>query len=102
MFSTRQGKEKASLAVMAKKDFYALLGHRSCPLKSRTTVQIGLSKTRTLTIGVESKGGIYVITEKDANHRGLRWKQVDSRHTIRTGRVHESIVCRIDIESKPV
>jgi len=39
--------------------------------------------------------------ERDPNRGGLWRKQVFSRHTIRTGRVHVSITCLIDIESEP-
>jgi len=56
----------------------------------------------TRTIAVKSKGGIHVITELDTNHRGLWRKQVFSRHTIRTGGIHVSIMCAMDIELKPV
>jgi len=56
----------------------------------------------TATIAVKSKGGIYVIIEPDTNHGGLWRKQVDPRHTIRTGRVHISIMCGVEIELKRV
>ena len=54
------------------------------------------------TIAVKSEGGIHVVIERDDNRGGLWREQPFSRHAIRTGRVHVSIVCRFDIESKPV
>ena len=56
----------------------------------------------TRTIAVKSEGGDHVIIEGDNNRGGLWWEQSFSRHTIRTGRAHVSIVCRFDTESKPV
>ena len=105
MLNTRIGKEKAPPAVVAPKMIfisYRVIDHILWRFGVVRPSRLASPRPCTATIAVKSEGGIYVITEPDTNHGGLWWKQVDPPHTIRTGRVHLSIMCVMVIELKPV
>ena len=101
MLLTRRGEEKAPLAVVAPKMilmFYQVVDHVLRRVEGVGPLGSAQPRLGTRTIAVKSEGGVHVIIERDDNRGGLWWEQ----HTIRTGRVHVSIMCRVDIKSKPV
>jgi len=105
MLLTRRGEEKASLAVVAPKMilmFYQVVDHVLPRVEGVGPLGSAQPRLGTRTIAVKSEGGVHVIIERDDNRGGLWWEKSFSRHTIRTGRVHVSIVSRVDIESKHV
>jgi hypothetical protein len=105
MVHTVQGEEEAPPTVVAPEMIlmsYKVIDHVLGRVSVVQTLGLRVPRPRTLTIAVESKGGIQVMIEPHVDPGGLRRKQAVPRHTVRTGRVHIPIVCRMDIESKPV
>ena len=103
MLLTRRGEEKAPLAVVAPK--LILMSYQVVDDVLRRVEGVGPFRSAhprsgIRTIAVKSEEGFHVIIERDNNRGGLWRKQVLSRHTNRTGRVHVSIMCLFDIESK--
>ena len=101
MFRTRRGEEKAPLTVVAPKMilmYYKVVDNVRRRVEGVGSFRLAYPRPSIRTIAVKSEGGIHVVIERDDNRGGLWWEQ----HTIRTGRVHVSIVSRVDIESKPV
>ena len=99
---TRRGEEKAPLAVVGPKMIF--MSYEVVDDVLRRVEGVGPFRSAyprhgTRTIAVKS--GVHVIVG-DNNLGGLWREQFFSRLTIRTGRVHVSIVCRFDIDSKPV
>ena len=104
MLRTRRGEEKAPLTVVAPKMIlmsYEVVDNVLRKVEGVGPFRSAYPRPGIRTIAVKTKGGIHVIIERDNNRGGLWREQVFSRHTIRTGRVDVSIMCRFDIESKP-
>ena len=105
MLLTRRGEEKAPLAVVAPKMIlmsYQVVDHVLLRFEAVGPFGSAYPRLSTRTIALKSEGEVHVKIEGDNNRGGLWWEQSFSRHTIRTGRAHVSIVCRFDTESKPV
>ena len=105
MLRTRRGEEKAPLIVVAPE--MILMSYEVVDNVLRRVEGVGpfrsaYPRPEIRTIALKSEGGIHVVIERDDNRGGPWREQSFSWHTIRTVRVHVSIICRFNIESKPV